>query len=144
MPCRHAVSPLSGATNSDEIRPVNEARTTGKVPRRRWLALLVGSLLLLVAGVLHAFDPAATGFYPPCVFHKLTGLHCPGCGSLRATHHLLQGHLGEALSMNILLFMLGPVLAGYAIQELRGKTVWISRKVGIAILTLVLLFRLIF
>ena len=119
---------------------MNEAQTAGKVPRRRGLALLVGSLLVLVAGVLYTFDPAAATFYPACVFHRLTGLHCPGCGSLRATHHLLQGHIGKALSMNILLFILAPVLTGYAIQELRGKTVRISRKVGIAILALVLLF----
>ena len=42
--------------------------------------------------------------------------------------------------MNILLFILAPVLTGYAIQGLRGKTVRISRKLGIAILALVLLF----
>ncbi len=119
---------------------MNEAQTAGKMPRRRWPVLLVGSLLVLVAGVLYTFDPAAAKFYPSCVFHKLTGLHCPGCGALRATHHLLQGHLGEALSMNILLFILAPLLTGYAIQGLRGKTVCISRKAGIALLALVLLF----
>ena len=119
---------------------MNEPQTTGKAAWRRWPVLLVGSLLVLVAGGLHTFDPAAATFYPSCVFHKLTGLHCPGCGSLRATHHLLQGHLGEALSMNILLFILAPVLTGYAIQGLRGKTVRISCKVGITILVLVLLF----
>jgi hypothetical protein len=29
--------------------------------------------------VLFAFDPSRAEFYPPCPFHTLTGLYCPGC-----------------------------------------------------------------
>ena len=41
-----------------------------------------------------------------CVFHHLTGLDCPGCGMTRAFHALSHGHLGEALSLNLI----APVL----------------------------------
>lgn len=47
---------------------------------------------------------------PQCVFLHVTGLQCPGCGSQRALHALLHGHLAEAFSQNALLVVLGPVL----------------------------------
>lgn len=28
----------------------------------------------------------------PCLFHRITGLYCPGCGGTRAFTSLLQGH----------------------------------------------------
>lgn len=62
-------------------------------------------LLALLAGaavVLFFFNPGEYGFYPFCVFHRTTGLLCPGCGSLRALHQLLHGHILEAFRLNAL------------------------------------------
>ncbi|WP_299443575.1 DUF2752 domain-containing protein [uncultured Aquimarina sp.] len=50
------------------------------------------------------------GFFPSCIFHSLTGYHCPGCGSQRAIHDLLNGHIFQALQHNILLVILAIVL----------------------------------
>jgi len=58
-------------------------------------------------------DPATPGFYPACPFHRLTGLYCPGCGSTRAIHQLLHGHLGRALAYNPAMVAALPFL-GYA------------------------------
>lgn len=30
---------------------------------------------------------------PPCLFHKFTGLYCPGCGGTRAFFALISGHV---------------------------------------------------
>ncbi len=54
-------------------------------------ALLLFTFLFLVhSGRLH-FDP--TGVVPPCLFHRVSGLYCPGCGGTRAVHALLEGNL---------------------------------------------------
>lgn len=29
---------------------------------------------------------------PPCIFHRLSGLYCPGCGGTRAVKALMEGH----------------------------------------------------
>jgi len=81
--------------------------------------------------VLRVFDPATSGIFPPCPLHYLTGLYCPGCGSLRAIHQLLHGNLEAAWAMNPLTVLLLPfiayALATEAIVQIRGRrlTPWI-------------------
>jgi hypothetical protein len=49
-------------------------------------------------------DHAALGrWLPGCLFRRLTGLYCPGCGATRALNALLHGDVPTALSMNPLL-----------------------------------------
>jgi len=58
---------------------------------------------VVVLSLLYFLFPA-TGyhFYPKCIFHEITGLSCPGCGSQRAASALLHGHLLQAMDYNIL------------------------------------------
>jgi hypothetical protein len=63
---------------------------------------------LLGATYVRTVDPARSGLFPACPFHRLTGLWCPGCGLTRALHYLLEGDVARALGAN--LFVL-PVLA---------------------------------
>lgn len=37
---------------------------------------------------------------PQCVFHRLTGLQCVGCGSQRMLHALLHGDMAGAFRAN--------------------------------------------
>lgn len=71
-----------------------------------WLA--AGGVALVL---LRAFDPSGVALVPPCPFHALTGLYCPGCGSLRALHQALCGNLGAALGLNPLAVLAVPVIA---------------------------------
>jgi len=75
--------------------------------------------------MLGLFDPATSGLFPPCPLRYLTGWYCPGCGSLRALHQLLQGNLRAAWSLNPLTIVLLPFLAyglaSHALFEIRGQ-----------------------
>lgn len=68
-------------------------------------ALFVAAVVVFV---LYAFNPATTRIFPPCLFHWITGLHCPGCGSLRAVHCLLHGDLATAFAFNPLMVVAMP------------------------------------
>ena len=75
--------------------------------------------LLAVAAVcalayLYWHEPAEGGFYPKCLFHSLTGLWCPGCGLTRGLYACLHGDYLAAARMNLLLFVVVPVLAACA------------------------------
>ncbi len=84
-------------------------------PRSRALARFAGpaATALVAAGavaVLHVVDPNEPGHYPTCPFLAVTGLHCPGCGSLRALRALSGGDLLTALDRNPLLVLAVPYL----------------------------------
>ena len=66
--------------------------------------------MIAVGAFLAVLNPATVAFLPPCPFHELTGLHCPGCGSTRALHQLLNGHFGAALGLNPLMILSLPFL----------------------------------
>ena len=69
------------------------------------------SIAVIVLSLLYFFYPAnITRFYPVCLFHQLTGLFCPGCGSQRATSALLHGNLYQAASYNFLFVFSLPLV----------------------------------
>jgi len=68
----------------------------------RWRLALGVAAVVSAALWLRTHDPAAgaAGRFVMCPFYGLTGLHCPGCGTLRALHHLLHLDLPGALAFN--------------------------------------------
>jgi len=100
--------------------------TPPKIAASPSLAFFAGAVLaatVLGSGaVLFFFNPSTHGFYPVCVFHKLTGLNCPGCGGTRAAYQLLHGHLLNALRDNALFIL--------TLVALMGRGLWfMARKV---------------
>lgn len=64
-----------------------------------------------MVAVLRVANPNAAGsLLPPCPFHWLTGIYCPGCGATRALHALVHGDMAAALAMNPLLVVALPVV----------------------------------
>lgn len=91
----------------------------------------VKSLAFLGTGIvgiyfLYSFNPASSTFYVPCPFHALTGLYCPGCGSLRAVHQILHGHVAAAFGLNPLMILSLPFLGysflSYCLIGIRGRS----------------------
>ncbi|MBI4559147.1 MAG: DUF2752 domain-containing protein [Candidatus Hydrogenedentes bacterium] len=78
-----------------------------------------GAIAVAALCALYLFDPAEYRLFPPCPFHAITGFHCPGCGSLRALHALLRGHLVEAFDFNPLMILFLPILAYMFLSERR-------------------------
>jgi len=83
--------------------------------------LLAGVALagLLGLAIIHNFSPSAHGFYPQCGLHSWTGLHCPGCGSLRAVYLLTHGEWLAALHSNALLVLTGAALVVWGMARWR-------------------------
>ncbi len=92
----------------------------------RWRYVGLGLALLPCLALVYVRNPAEPGLYPPCVFYALTGLHCPGCGTLRCLHQLLHGNLITAVGYNPLTLLVLPVM-GYAFLAALLDTVWGKR-----------------
>ncbi len=94
--------------------------------RIRLIVVFVAAVLLpTAASVLYSYPPAEGGFYPGCIFHTVTGLHCPGCGATRCCHVLLHGDLAQALAYNPLFVLALPLIVAGLLQMACGQ--WTGR-----------------
>ncbi|MQB01553.1 MAG: DUF2752 domain-containing protein [Actinobacteria bacterium] len=109
-----------------------------------------GLVLLGAVGtctLLYAVDPAAEGNpYPACPFRALTGMPCPGCGTLRATNRLLHGDVGAAFGYNALFILMVPIFVYIlatsmaAVVGSERPRISLPRWTGYAVLVTVLAF----
>ena len=101
------------------------AKSSSALMRDRFFALALSGVTVAALIYLWLFDPASSVFYPPCLFHALTGLHCPGCGTTRALHQLMHGDVAAAFKLNPLTMLLLPFMAyaclSYVIGGIRGR-----------------------
>ncbi len=95
--------------------PVIGART----PVGGWRWVVVG-LLVAVGVVLWRYEPAGQAFYPRCWMYSATGLKCPGCGVLRATHAMLRGDFQLAWSLNPLWVCYAPLMGWMGLAWVGG------------------------
>ena len=82
-----------------------------------WPTLLALAGLAASLALLAFFDPVTSGFFPICPLHKYTGLWCPGCGALRASHELFHAHWIAALRLNPLFVLSLPFLCWWGAQQ---------------------------
>lgn len=86
-------------------------------------AICLGTALYLV---LHDRLP----FHLFCIFHRFTGIPCPGCGLTRAGGHLLHAEWREALWCNPMVYPLALILTILflsAIVDALFDTKWFER-----------------
>lgn len=76
------------------------------------------TLMVVVLIALAARDPRTYGIGVLCPSLRFAGVHCPGCGSTRATHDLLHGEVLSAFRHNQALLVLGVPLALWWIAAL--------------------------
>ncbi len=91
--------------------------------KRKLFIVLTVAILVFLAVILFFFNPSNASIFPPCPFHYVTGLYCPGCGSLRAVHQLMHGNITEAFDLNPLMILMLPVLLLLVVLPLIMKKV---------------------
>lgn len=101
-----------------------------RASRRMWLVYLICGIICTGGLVTVAtFPPTNNPWYPKCMLHEVTGLNCPGCGTTRSLHALLNGHLLQAMAYNVFVvlamvyFIFGGLHSIYA--TIKKRPMWI-------------------
>jgi len=81
---------------------------------RRLITAAVMLLFFSVLATLRWSHPHEISAIPECPSMSLAGVYCPGCGSLRATHHLVNGRVGSSLAQNPITLLVGVPMVGLA------------------------------
>lgn len=63
--------------------------------------------------------------YPPCIFRRVTGMYCPGCGGTRAVVELLKGNILRSLWYHPVVVYTAGLYGWYLISN---TIEWISGK----------------
>lgn len=85
--------------------------------RERIKKQIKGFVIILLTGICYAFFWSQTGIAIPCLFYKITGLYCAGCGISRMCLSILQAQFYQAFRWNPGVFVMIPVLLFYLISE---------------------------
>lgn len=106
------------------------------------LIFIMGAFLLII---LKLNNPEKVNFFPPCIFYKITGIKCAGCGLTRATHYLLNMQIKKAFLFNPLLFIyLIFALLYIFIYSILKKNNKKMQKINMYFLYFILFFTIIF
>lgn len=92
--------------------------------RRKLHILLLTFGIAALVGLFYLLAQIGVGI--PCLFYKITGLQCPGCGNSRAALALMRLDIKSALQFNLLF----PLEFGYlmwvygfcCVRYLKGKS----------------------
>lgn len=90
--------------HGDGSRRRNVGRIRGVLMLNKFYKYGLPIVITVLVALYFFLDPVLFNF-PACPVNKITGFYCPGCGSQRALHHLLNGNIGQSLSFNPLLFL---------------------------------------
>jgi len=86
-----------------------------------WVSLFV--LFLILAFFYRKYNPEGNVLFPKCPFKEITGFKCPGCGSQRAIHHLLNFDVLAATRENVILVISIPyILLGVFFDSVKTPT----------------------
>lgn len=78
--------------------------------KSNWIKVSVLVVLLSLAIIYGIYNPAHSGLFPKCPFYMITGYKCPGCGSQRAIHYLINLDIGKAFAYNAFLICSIPII----------------------------------
>ena len=79
----------------------------------RILKVILGGILLEILFFGYCFFYVNYKVGIPCLFDKITGYLCPGCGITRCLLALIRGELDQAFNYNKLVFIMLPFIIVY-------------------------------
>ena len=85
--------------------------------KRRIKKVVKTYLILIIIFISYFIINKYTGIYIPCIFKKITGLKCPGCGITHCLFSLVRLQIKKAFYYNPLVFILLPFIILYFIYE---------------------------
>ena len=101
-----------------------------KNKKNKYLYSLLIVIIIIILIILKYNNPENVSIFPPCLFYKLTGIKCAGCGITRAMHNLLNFEFEKALLLNpliyVYIFYFIYVVAKYIILKQKLKKVTID------------------
>jgi hypothetical protein len=89
-----------------------------QIVRSRWMPLVLLAGVLVLAASPASAGPhslSVTRLIPPCLFKRLTGLPCPGCGLTRGLVCMAHGDVAGAALLNPLALLLFPAFVALAL-----------------------------
>lgn len=115
---------------------------------KRVKIVIVSILFIILLAYVIKYILSTFSISVPCLFHKLTGLYCPGCGMTRAVYSFMELDFKNGFRNNFLLVLLIPVAVYYLIKYIyyfiNGKVVnngaFINQKVVAVLLVIAILF----
>ena len=92
-------------------------------PRKAFKWLFASVAIIVIALFYRNHNPLESNYFPKCPVYSTTGIKCPGCGSQRAAHHLLNGQVANAFEENPLLILAIPyILFGMVIDSTKESS----------------------
>ncbi|HHX62402.1 MAG TPA: DUF2752 domain-containing protein [Epulopiscium sp.] len=79
-------------------------------------AVILGLMVVALSIFVYFKDPF-NGPILPCIFNKITGFYCPGCGMTRAVNSCFKFDFYQALRFNALLFIMPITLGAYYLAK---------------------------
>lgn len=78
--------------------------------KNRIMQSMIVALEIIMCLSIYTIVFTVTGKGIPCVFRKVTGMLCPGCGMSHALSSLIHGRISEAIGYNVLSVTICPLI----------------------------------
>lgn len=100
-------------------------------------------VIAIILGILFIYILLKYNIGIPCIFHKLTGFYCPGCGMTRAFISLIKLDIYQAFRYNMLVIILVPFFIIYGVNKYILKNKYkIPRFIFYILLVITILFAI--